>query len=98
VKAQAKPDGLASLIAPLLRLAAASAAGRAIKSAAAEATNRILLTTGAGIAATVGLFCFSTAALSLMERSLDPAEAWSLLGGFYSVLGIAFYFASTRRR
>jgi hypothetical protein len=98
VRAQAKPDGLTSLIAPLLRLAAASAAGRAMKSAAAEATNRVLLTTGAGVAAAVGLFCFSTAALTLMERNLDPAEAWSLLGGFYSVVGIGFYFAATRRR
>lgn len=98
MRAQAKPDGLTSLIGPLLRLAAASAAGRAIKGAATEATNRVLLTTAAGIAAAVGLFCFSTAALTLMERSLDPAEAWSLLGGLYSIIGIAFYFAATRRR
>jgi hypothetical protein len=86
------------MIGPVLRLAAASAAGRALKSAATEASTRMLLTMGAGLAGAVGLFCFSTAALSLMERTLDPAEAWAILGGCYSLAGIALYFTATRRR
>ena len=98
MRAQAKPDGLASLIGPFLRLAAASAAGRAVKSAATEASTRLLLTMGAGLAGAVGLFCFSTAVLTLLERTLDPAQAWAILGCFYSIAGIALYFAATRRR
>ena len=98
MKAQAKPDGLTALIGPFVRLAAASAAGRVIKSAATEASTRLLLTMGAGLAGAVGLLCFSNAALTLLERTLDPAEAWAIAGGFYSIAGIALYFAATRRR
>lgn len=98
MKAQAKPDGLTTLIVPLLRLAAASAAGRVFKNAAIEASTRLLLTLGAGLAGAVGLFCFSNAALTLLERTLDPAETWAILGGFYSIAGIALYFAATLRR
>jgi hypothetical protein len=29
---------------------------------------------------------------------MDPAEAWAILGGFYSVAGGILYFAATRRR
>jgi len=86
------------MIGPVLRLAAASAAGRVIKSAAAEASTRALLTMGAGAAGAVGLFCFSNAALTVMERNMDPAEAWAAMGGFYGLVGGAFYFAATRRR
>ena len=82
----------------MLRLAAATAAGRAIKSAAAEASNRALLTMSAGLAGAVGIFCFSGAALILMERSMDPAAAWAAMGCFYGLLGCGFYFAATRRR
>ncbi len=98
MKAQARPDGLTTLIGPFLRLAAASAAGRVLKGAAIEASTRLVLTMGAGLAAAVGLFCFSSAALTLLERTLDPAQAWAILGAFYSIAGIALYFAATRRR
>ena len=86
------------MIAPLLRVAAATAAGRAIKEAAAEASHRVALTAGAGIAGAVGVFCFSRAALTLMERHMDPAEAWAVVGSFYGVLGGFFYLAASRRR
>lgn len=86
------------MIGPLLRLAAASAAGRAIKSVAAEASNRALLTMGAGFAGAVGIFCFSTSALTLMQRHMDPAAAWAAIGCFYGLLGCGFYFAAIRRR
>jgi len=89
---------LSSLIGPMLRLAAASATGRTIRNAAAEASNRALLTMGAGLAGAVGIFCFSNAALTLMQRHMDPAAAWAAMGCFYGLLGCGFYFAATRRR
>ena len=95
---KAKSEGLSSLIGPLLRLAAATAAGRTIKTAAAEATNRALLTMGAGFAGAVGIFCFSTSALTLMQRHMDPAAAWAAMGCFYGLLGCGCYFVATRRR
>ena len=93
-----KSEGLSSLIGPLLRLAAATAAGRAIKNVAADASHRALLTMGAGFAGAVGIFCFSTSALTLMQRHIDPAAAWAAIGCFYGLLGCGFYFAATRRR
>ncbi|MBS0548166.1 MAG: hypothetical protein JSR24_10465 [Proteobacteria bacterium] len=86
------------MIGPILRLAAASAAGRAIKDAATEASTRAALALGAGAAILVGVFCFSHAALVLMERTMDPAEAWAVIGGFYAILGGGLYFAAIRRR
>ena len=86
------------MIGPLLRLAAATAAGRAIKSAAADASNRALLTMGAGFAGAVGIFCFSNAALTVLQRHIDPAAAWAAMGCFYGLLGCVFYFVATRRR
>ena len=86
------------MIAPLLRLAAATTAGKFLKDTAANATHRLLLTLSAGAAGVIGVFCFSRAALTLLERHMDPAEAWSVVGSFYGVLGGLFYFAATRRR
>lgn len=86
------------MIGPLVRLAAATAAGRALKSAATEASNRALLTMAAGLAGAVGLGFFSCAALTLMERNMDPAAALAAMGCFYGLLGTGFYFAATRRR
>lgn len=86
------------MIAPFLRIAAASTAGKLLKDAAADATHRLLLTLSAGAAGVIGVFCFSRAALTLLERHMDPAEAWAVVGSFYGVLGGLFYFAATRRR
>ncbi len=96
-KVSPKPDGLLSMVAPVLRLVAASAAARAIKNAATEATTRVLLAVGGGLAAAVGLFCFSRAALTVMERSMDPAEAWTAMGAFYGLVGGALIFAASRK-
>jgi hypothetical protein len=93
-----KSDGLSSLIGPLLRLAAATAAGRAIKSAATEASHRAMTTIGAGLAGGVGLLCFSAAALTLMQRHMDPAAAWAAMGCFYGLLGCGLYLAAAFRR
>ena len=87
-----------SALGPLLRLAAASMAGRAIKNAAAEATQHVLGTLAAALTGVVGLFCFSTAALILMERHMDPAAAWAAMGCFYGLLGCGVYLLATRRR
>jgi hypothetical protein len=87
-----------SLIGPILKLAAASAAGRAIKDAASEASTRLAFTMAAGVAGAIGVFCFSRAGLEVLERYMNAAEAWTCLGALYGVVGGAFYFASTRRR
>jgi hypothetical protein len=87
-----------SLIGPILRLAAASAAGRAIKDAATEAWTRLAFTMAAGVAGAIAVFCLSRAALEVLERYLDPAQAWACIGIFYGLVGGAFYFAAVRRK
>ena len=86
------------LIGPIVKLAAASTAGRAIKEAASDATQRAALGLAAGVSGIVGLFCFTSAALTLLERHMDPAEAWAVAGSFYGVVGGFFYLAASRRR
>ena len=86
------------MIAPLLRLAATTMAGRAIRDVATDATNRLMLVLGAAVGGAVAVFCLSRAAVTLLERHMDPAEAWAVLGGFYGVLGGVSYLAATRRR
>src|SRR5260370_28055414 len=88
----------AAMIAPLLRLAATTAAGRALRDAAADATNRLMLILGAAVGGAVALFCLSRAAVTLLERHMDPAEAWDVLGGFYGGIRGALQLAATRRR
>lgn len=86
------------MIPPLLRVAVQSIAGRALRDAAAEAGQRLMLAVAAGIGGAVAVLCFSRAALTLLERHMDPAEAWAVMGGFYGVVGGVLYFAATRRR
>ncbi len=87
------------MIGPLLRLAATTTlAARGLRETATEAANRAMLTLAAGLGAIVAIFCFTRAALTLLERQIDPAEAWAIVGGFYAVLGVALYFAAIRRR
>jgi hypothetical protein len=92
-----RPGGF-PLIQALLRLAALPAMARAAKASAADTAQRAALVAAAGLAGLVGLFCFTNASLTLLERHMDSAEAWSLVGGFYAVVGGLLYFASTRRR
>ncbi len=86
------------MIAPLLKIAATSLAARNLRSAAADALSRALLVLGAGMGAVVALVCFSLAGFRILERHLDPAEAWGVMGVVYAVLGGILYFAATRRR
>src|SRR6185437_10763303 len=84
-KVSPSPSKGLHLIEGLVRLLALPAMMRAARAAA-------------GLAGLVGLFCFTNASLTLLERRMDLAEAWSLVGGFYVVIGGLLYFASTRRR
>lgn len=86
------------MIAPLLKLVALPAMARSVRASAADAATRAGFGLAAGLAGAVGLFCFSRSSLTLMERHIDPAEAWAVLGSAYGVLGGALYFAATRRR
>lgn len=86
------------MIAPLLRLAVASAAARTMRNAAADIALRLMLTLGAVLAAAIGVLCFSYAGLTLLERQLDPAAAWAIMGGLYAVAGLVLYLVATRRR
>ena len=86
------------LIPGLVRLLALPAMARAARATAADAAQRVALGTAAGLAGLAGLFCFTNASLGLLERRMDPAEAWSLVGGFYALAGGLLYFAATRRR
>jgi hypothetical protein len=87
-----------ALIGPLLRLAVASAAARTMRGAVADLALRFAFILGAVLAAAVGVLCFTYAGLTVLQRHLDPAEAWAIVGGIYAVAGGAFYFAATRRR
>jgi len=86
------------MIGPLLRLAIASAAGRTMRNAAADMALRLALTLGAVLAGAVGVLCLSYAGVTLLQRHLDPAEAWGIVGGLYAVAGLVLYLAATRRR
>jgi len=87
------------MIGPLLKIASTAAAARGLRDAAVGARNRLLLGLAAGAGGAVALFCFSRAALTLLENRMDPAEAWAVLGAFYGVLGgVFYYFAANTRR
>lgn len=86
------------MIAPILKIAASSMAARTLRNAAADALARASLILGAGAGALVAVICFSRAALTLLERHMDPAEAWAVVGTFYGLLGGILYLAAIRRR
>ncbi len=86
------------MIVPLLRLAVASAAARTMRNAAADVALRLALAVGAILAAAVGVLCFSYAGLTLLQRHLDPAASWGIVGGLYAAAGLVLYLAATRRR
>jgi hypothetical protein len=86
------------LIDRLLGLAALPAMARDLRASATHTAARAGLAMAAGVAALVGLACFSVASLTLLERHFDPAAAWALLGGVYAGVAGGLYFAATRRR
>lgn len=86
------------MIGPLLRLATASVAARSLRAAAEEAKTRLLLTASMYVAAGAGVFCLGRALLTVLERHIDAAEAWAIIGILYGVLGGVFYLVAERRR
>jgi hypothetical protein len=87
-----------SLIESLLRLAALPRMARGLRATAADAATRAGLAVGACIAGGIGVLCLSYAGLTLLQREMDPAAAWAILGGCYALAGGMLYFAATRRR
>jgi hypothetical protein len=85
------------MIGPLMRVAASAAAARSLRLAAHDAATRVLLTVGAAAAVAVGAACLTLSAFILLERHLDPAGAWAILGFCWGIAGL-FYFAAARRR
>ena len=53
---------------------------------------------GAAIAIAVGAVCLTSAAFILLERSLDPAAAWAILGAVWGLPGLLYFAAASRRR
>jgi hypothetical protein len=86
------------LIEALLRLAALPAMARGLRNTAADAATRAGLAAGACVAAGIGVLCLSYAGLTLLQRTMDPAAAWAIVGGCYAAAGGGLYFAATRRR
>ena len=98
VTARPERAALPAMIGPLLKLMAVPAMARTVRASAADAATRAGFGIAAGLAGAVGLFCFSRSSLTVLERNMDPAEAWAVLGGFYSVAGGILYFAATKWR
>ena len=93
----ARPAG-PTLIASLIRLAALPEMARSLRATATDAATRGGLAVAAGLAGAVGLLCLSYAGLTLLQREIDPAAAWAIVGGCYAAVAGGLYFAATRRR
>jgi len=86
------------MIGPFLRIAAQAAAARSLRTATQDAANRVLLTMAAAIALAVAAVCLSAAGFVLIERHLDTASAWAIVGAFWGALGIVYFAIASRRR
>ena len=86
------------MIMPMLRVAAEAAAARSLRMAARDAALRVVMTLGAAIAIAVSATCFTAAALILLERHLDAASAWAIVGAFWGLVGLVYFAAASRRR
>jgi hypothetical protein len=86
---------LPEMIGPLLKMASTLLG---LRDAASIAARKAALVLAAAIGGAVALFCFSTAGLTLLERHMDPAEAWAVVGGVYGVVGGILYLVATVRR
>ena len=86
------------MIGPLLRVAASAAAARSLRVAAHDAMTRALLTLGAGAAIAVGAVCLTCSAFVLLERNIDAAGAWAIVGAFWGLVGLVYFAVASRRR
>ena len=91
-------SGGAPLIASLLRLAALPAMARSVRDSATDAATRAGLTFAAGVVGGIGVLCLSYAGLTVLQREMDPAAAWAVVGGLYGAAGGGLYLAATKRR
>lgn len=69
-----------------------------MRNAARAIVLRLMLSLGAVLAGAIGVLCFSYAGVAILQRHLDPAEAWGIMGGLYAVARLVLYLAATRRR
>jgi hypothetical protein len=86
------------VIGPLLRVAASAAAARTSRVAAHDAATHTLLILGAGAAIAVGAVCLTCSAFVLLERTIDPAGAWAIVGAFWGLVGLVYFAVTSRRR
>jgi hypothetical protein len=86
------------VIGPLLRIAASAAAARTLRVAALDAATHGLLILGAGAAIAVGAVCLTCSAFVLLERNVDPAGAWAIVGAFWGLVGVVYFAVASRRR
>lgn len=94
----AKASGIGAMIGPLLSLAATAMAAHSARSAgdaAADVVFRLTLMLGAAAA---GAFCLSAAAFVLLERYIDQAAAWGIVGLAYCAAAATLYALDSRRR
>jgi len=86
------------VIGPLLRVVASTAAARSLRVAAREAATNSLLMLGAGVALAVSALCLSCAAFVVIDRNIDRASAWAIVGAFWGLVGLLYFVATSRRR
>ena len=86
------------MLAPLLKIAAASMAARRLRQTAGEAAHYMLMSVVGAIAASVAVLCLSGAAFVLLRDQYGSAAAWGVLGGFYALAAlVTFLFRRSRR-
>jgi hypothetical protein len=91
-------SGTTALLGSVLRIAATTAAAGSLRRVADETKRQMLLVILVGIAGTVGALSLSAAAFIVLREQLGAAEAWLLVGVFYSLVAVAVYFLSQKRR
>ena len=87
-----------TVLGSVLRAAATRVAAGSLRRVADEAQRQMLFLMLVGISGAVGVLSLSAAAFIVLREQLGAAEAWLLVGVFYSLVAVAVYFLSQRRR
>jgi hypothetical protein len=66
--------------------------------AAHDAATHGLLILSAGAAIAVGAVCLTCSAFVLLERNIDAAGAWAIVGAFWGLVGLVYFAVASRRR
>lgn len=69
-----------------------------MRNAVSDIALRLVLALGAVLAGAIGVLCFSYAGLTVLQRHVDPAEAWAIMGGLYALAALALHLTASRRR